>query len=302
MVQYPMQRIGVTASFDMYNPFSATPSMHYAIDISRTQPKTFDVYAAHDGKVILSLFDSGGGNMIGLQGAYNDQLDIITRYAHLSVRSVAKGESVVRGVKIGVQGATGSQITAQHLHFETWLVPKGYSYNFNDRPKYAVDPLGICKLLEGQQFVQDADTFNYAAFKSPDPAISTVSLTNGKVTVIGSVPMYIFPDDTCSPIVSGYNRSKKYILDFFSQNSYTATKSYTTSAGAQWANISTAYGPLWLPIIKDKSILTSDNPTPPNPECEKALSDCNSKVRTLEQQILHYQETIDALKKIVCNP
>jgi len=123
-----MQRIGVTASFAIYNPFATTPSMHYAIDISRTQPQSFNVFAAHDGRCIMSLFDAAGGNMIALQGYYNEKKDIITRYAHLSIRSVYKNDTVTRGQIIGVQGNTGSATTGQHLHFETWIVPKNYTY------------------------------------------------------------------------------------------------------------------------------------------------------------------------------
>jgi len=40
-------------------------------------------------------------------------------YAHLSAMSVAEGEDVDTGQRIGLSGATGD-VTAPHLHFEVW--------------------------------------------------------------------------------------------------------------------------------------------------------------------------------------
>lgn len=293
MVQYPMQRIGVTAGFAIYNPFGASPSMHYAIDISRTQPQSYNVSAAHDGRVILSLYDTSGGNIIGIQGYYNDKKDIITRYAHLSIRSVFKGDTVTRGQMLGIQGNTGTATTGQHLHFETWIVPKNYTYSFGDRKKYAVDPLSVCQLMDGQEFVSDAETFNYKAIPYPTPDLSITDVTEGKVTFVGDVPMYFFPGAEYSPFVADYNRSKKSVTDFFYDTVFSCTKICMIN-GARWALIVTARGDVWVPILDGKSILTGTGISTDPP-----ASNCDEQVAQLMQELESYKAAVSELTNII---
>ncbi|MEA5051766.1 MAG: M23 family metallopeptidase [Oscillospiraceae bacterium] len=253
MVRYPMQRIGVTAGFGLYDPRGAGASMHYAVDISRTQPKSFDVTAAHDGTVLASLFDTAGGNLIALRGGYNEKLDVITRYGHLLSRAVRTGDAVRCGDVIGVQGNTGTATTAQHLHFETWLVPKTYAYRAADRPLYAVDPLGVCQLGEDQQFVRDACTRGYAALPYPEPKLP-LRETAGTLRILGNPAMYFYPSAACSPYVSGYTRCKSGIADFFGDREFPAR--YTCeNNGAAWAYAETPYGWVWVPLRQGESEL-----------------------------------------------
>ena len=297
MVQYPMQRVAVTAGFAMYNPFASNPSMHYAIDISRTQPESFNVYAANEGKVVLSLYDSSGGNMIAIQGYYNEKKDIITRYAHLSIRSVFKGDTVTRGQVIGIQGNTGTATTGQHLHFETWIVPKNYSYSFADRSKYAVDPVSICQLLDSQIFMSDAETFNYEALPYPLPDIAATDVVEGKVTVVGDLEMYFAPGSRYMPCVSGYNRGKKYISDYFYDTVFTCTKTCTIE-GQRWALVNTARGDVWVQIINGKSVLTAANINPvtqDSAECEEQLAQVKQELEIYKNAVLDLNGIISRL-------
>jgi len=298
MIQFPMQRIGVSAGFAIYNPFATTPTMHYAIDISRTQPETYNVFAANDGKVIMSLHDSAGGNMIAIQGFFNDKKDIITRYAHLAVRSVFYGDTVTRGQIIGIQGNTGTATTAQHLHFETWIVPKNYKYVYADRQKYAVDPLGVCQLLEKQIFLSDAETFNFQAIPYPDPKAALSDVVGGKVTIVGNVQMYLYPDEKYSPFIAGYNRSKKYVSDFFYDTVFPCTKTCSNNKKT-WALITTARGDVWLPVIDGKSILTGAGPGIPLPPAGATESDEVARLKTeLDAYKIAMNELDDIIKKM----
>lgn len=293
MVQYPMQRIAVTAGFAIYNPFATNPSMHYAIDISRTQPQSYNVNAAHDGRVIMSFYDSAGGNMIAIQGYYNEKKDIITRYAHLSIRSVYTGDTVTRGQMIGIQGNTGTASTAQHLHFETWIVPKNYSYTYNDKQKYAVDPISVCQLFEGQEFLSDAETFNYKAIPYPEPTVALQDITDGKVTFVGDVPMYYYPSEQYMPFTAGYNRSKKYVTDFFYDTVFSCTKT-SENAGKTWAYMSTARGMVWVPILAGKSILTGVG--------ADSGQDCveeKQKIAALEKELQTYKVAMEQIEEIL---
>lgn len=66
------------------------------------------------------------GNMVRINhGVYDGGL-LQTRYAHMSMLLVKKGQNVYRGQIIGYMGSTGNA-TGQHLHFE--VLWKGRRYN-----------------------------------------------------------------------------------------------------------------------------------------------------------------------------
>ncbi len=71
------------------------------------------VYATGDGTVVYAKWQSGFGNLIEIDHGYG----YVTRYAHLSKITVAKGQKVHRGAEIGRVGTTGKS-TGPHLHYE----------------------------------------------------------------------------------------------------------------------------------------------------------------------------------------
>lgn len=292
MVQYPMKRIGVTAGFGMYNPFGNGSVMHYAIDISRTQPKGFEVFAAHDGTVLLSAYDYSGGNMVVLKGYYNEALDIVTRYAHLKNRTVKKGAAVKRGEIIGVQGNTGTATTAQHLHFETWLVPKNYGYRFADRDSYAVDPLSVCELLNSQSFISDACTRDLEAIPYPEPAVQSLRPVKGSVQIKSNLPFGLFPSHKYAFYSAGKDRKRSGILDFCKGRSYEVT--YTCeNEGRRWVLALTDYGAAWLELLEGKTVFQEETEaTPQNQENIEAVKLQRDVFRQLLAQIRTLTDTI----------
>ena len=80
------------------------------------------VYAAFDGRVRVSEYHSGYGNLIILR--HENGLE--TFYGHLSKREVDVGDWVHAGDQIGLGGSTGRS-TGPHLHFETRY--KGYAFD-----------------------------------------------------------------------------------------------------------------------------------------------------------------------------
>jgi murein DD-endopeptidase MepM/ murein hydrolase activator NlpD len=80
------------------------------------------VYAAFDGRVRMSEYHSGYGNLIILR--HENGLE--TFYGHLSKREVEVGDWVRAGDQIGLGGSTGRS-TGPHLHFETRY--KGYAFD-----------------------------------------------------------------------------------------------------------------------------------------------------------------------------
>ena len=89
---------------------------HQGIDI--VGPSSGDIagdkiYAADDGTVITSKYNSSYGNYVIIDHGGK----ISTCYAHMSSRAVSVGDKVKRGQVIGYVGKTGSS-TGYHLHFE----------------------------------------------------------------------------------------------------------------------------------------------------------------------------------------
>ncbi len=86
------------------------------------------VYAAFDGKVRISKYHSGYGNLVVIR--HDNGLE--TFYAHLSKIYVENDQWVDAGSIIGLGGSTGRS-TGPHLHFETRY--KGYAFD----PEWLID-------------------------------------------------------------------------------------------------------------------------------------------------------------------
>lgn len=93
------------------HPITGVRKLHTGIDL-RASTGT-KVYAANSGTVTTSGYSSAWGNYIIISHGGG----LTTLYAHLSRRSVSKGNKVKRGDIIGYTGNTGYS-TGPHLHFE----------------------------------------------------------------------------------------------------------------------------------------------------------------------------------------
>ena len=93
------------------DPFTGQRAFHEGIDVMAEQG--IAIHAAAGGVVVYSDFHPQYGNMIEIDHGN----DLVSRYAHASVRLVKVGDVVLRGVKIGAVGRTG-RATGTHLHFE----------------------------------------------------------------------------------------------------------------------------------------------------------------------------------------
>lgn len=86
-----------------------------------------------------------------------------TRYYHLSeiAPGLKKGDAVYLGQLLGTEGSTGNA-TGSHLHFEMWVAPKGWKWNYKEAEKYAVNPLEYLFLYKGQNCINNnGDILNY---------------------------------------------------------------------------------------------------------------------------------------------
>jgi len=99
---------------------------HRGIDIA--QPKGTPIYATFDGKVRISNYTKGYGNIIVLR--HENGLETI--YSHLSKRNFEVDDWVEAGQVLGLAGSTGRS-TGPHLHYE--IRYKGYAID----PQWMID-------------------------------------------------------------------------------------------------------------------------------------------------------------------
>jgi murein DD-endopeptidase MepM/ murein hydrolase activator NlpD len=112
---FPHYSARLASSFGMRkHPIDGSKKLHAGTDF--VGPKTSPVYAAADGRVLEVKKCKGYGNNLVI--GHGKQFK--TRYAHLSKILVKKGDHVIRGQRVGLQGKTG-RATAEHLHFEVML-------------------------------------------------------------------------------------------------------------------------------------------------------------------------------------
>jgi murein DD-endopeptidase MepM/ murein hydrolase activator NlpD len=96
------------------DPFTDRPAFHPGLDFSGGIGEPVRVTAP--GVVSFTGVRTGYGNTVEVDhgGGFK------TRYAHLSVISVAVGQHLALGERLGAMGSTGRS-TGPHLHYEVWV-------------------------------------------------------------------------------------------------------------------------------------------------------------------------------------
>ncbi|RPH32053.1 MAG: hypothetical protein EHM93_11190 [Bacteroidales bacterium] len=121
----PKSKAKITSPFGLRNhPTLGRPVKHNGIDFG--SGRGAEIYAAGNGRVILSEFNNSFGNYILIEHSDGQS----TAYAHLDKLAISKGDIVSKGQLIGYSGSTGRS-TGPHLHYEvrtngTPVNPKDY--------------------------------------------------------------------------------------------------------------------------------------------------------------------------------
>ncbi len=115
------RKVGAARDRAVTSPYGPRfhPILHYVKVHTGTDFGAGDgiVYAADDGVVLFTEFNTAYGNMTVIDHGKVGGLRITTLYAHQSAVGVKPGDRVVKGQAIGVIGSTGYS-TGPHLHFE----------------------------------------------------------------------------------------------------------------------------------------------------------------------------------------
>ena len=117
-VMLPIYKAQISSKYGQrYHPIKRKRKFHCGIDLAAKTSSP--IYSAATGRVKFVGRKNGYGNVVEIEHSSK----VKTRYAHLSKILVSKGERVIRGTKIGLQGKSGTA-TKQHLHFEIHLKGK----------------------------------------------------------------------------------------------------------------------------------------------------------------------------------
>jgi murein DD-endopeptidase MepM/ murein hydrolase activator NlpD len=160
-----------------------------------------EIYSWADGVCVQSTFNATvGGNGISIQHKNVSKYhDYITRYWHLQTRALKVGDKIAKGGVVGIGGNTGLNSTGDHLHFELWIVPKGYVFNFREASKYAVDPQLATFIVKGQPFTGtgvQSMTLDYSQLPLAKPTGTKVRMRSTPAIL----PNNILADSTGIPI------------------------------------------------------------------------------------------------------
>lgn len=236
------------------------------------------IYAMNDGTVMEINKNSSAGNYIWIKHEFTNY-DIWSRYLHIKDGSikVKTGQKVTRGQEIANMGNTGNS-TGTHLHFETWVVPKGWKFNFNDRARYS-----------------EPSTDN--AFAFDDQVIGT-STNNKVITRVIGTSKQAKRDTTKNQIevVGEFLRARKgagtnqTILGYidFGIYDYIETK---TSNNYTWYNL----GFCWIAGTKeDTKIYPKENP---EDDKDKKIAELEEQVKKLDTELLAQKTLVEKQKE-----
>ena len=236
------------------------------------------IYAMNDGTVMEINKNSSAGNYIWIKHEFTNY-DIWSRYLHIKDGSikVKTGQKVTRGQEIANMGNTGNS-TGTHLHFETWVVPKGWKFNFNDRSKYS-----------------EPSTDN--AFAFDDQVIGT-STNNKVITKVLGTSKQVKRDTTKNQIEvvgeflrartgAGTNQTILGYIDFGIYD-YIETK---TSNNYTWYNL----GFCWIAGTKeDTKIYPKENP---EDDKDKKIAELEEQVKKLDTELLTQKTLVEKQKE-----
>ena len=126
----PVENSVVTSEFGTrIHPVTKKQSFHTGIDLAGQWHS--NIVSVKDGTVVFAGVQRGYGNCVEIEHTDENGNSFFTLYAHLARIDVVKGQSVVQGNVIGIQGGDPNKdpnpgySTGSHLHFEIRLSLSG---------------------------------------------------------------------------------------------------------------------------------------------------------------------------------
>lgn len=269
----PLKKLGITSTWEEHTSRGSRGQ-----DFGWFDYQGEPIYATNDGVVMDIGKNSSAGNYVWIKHEFANN-DMWSRYLHIKDGGVKVkiGQKVTRGQEIAIMGNTGNS-TGTHLHFETWVVPKGWKFNFNDRAKYS-----------------EPSTDN--AFAFDDQYIGTSS-NNKVITRVIGTSKQVKRDTTKNQIevVGEFLRARKgagtnqTILGYidFGIYDYIETK---TSNNYTWYNL----GFCWIAGTKeDTKIYPKENL---EDDKDKKIAELEEQVKKLDTELLAQKTLVEKQKE-----
>lgn len=115
---WPLDDVVLTSFFGRRkNPFGRGHRNHDGIDLAAAEGSP--VFAVAAGRVLRARTVGSYGLLVELDHGRG----LRSRYAHLSMTTLSRGDVVVAGARVGLSGKSG-RVTGPHLHFEVHLDEK----------------------------------------------------------------------------------------------------------------------------------------------------------------------------------
>ena len=229
-MKYPVWKGYITQSFK---------STHLANDKGwlRVGVKYPQIYSWADGVCVQSTFSATyGGNGISIQHKNVSKYhDYISRYWHLQSRGLKVGDTIDKGGIVGIGGNTGLNSTGDHLHFELWIVPKGYVFSASGGKIYSINPQLATFIMKGQPFTGlgvQSMTLDYSKLPLAKPTGTKVRmrstpaiLPNNILADSSGMPIYVPQEGirflgVTEEVINGYrwakcmyNQDEVYVAD-----------------------------------------------------------------------------------------
>ena len=281
----PLKFNGITEPYlSTAGPYYSKSNPHKGVDLGWNDnyggQYNTPVYAINDGVVMYvdkTTENNNAGNYIWIKHEFNDYA-LWSRYCHLKDNStlVKPNQKVIRGQKIATMGGTYGY--AVHLHFEMWKTPKNWSFNWNDRMKYLVNPTDYTFLFD-------------------DQVIGT-STNNKVITKVLGTSKQVKRDTTKNQIevVGEFLRARKeagldkQILGFIDYGIYDYIE-IKTSNNYTWYNL----GFCWIAGTKeDTKIYPKENP---EDDKDKKIAELEEQVKKLDTELLAQKTLVEKQKE-----
>lgn len=269
----PLKKLGITSTWEEHTSRGSRGQ-----DFGWFDYEGEPIYATNDGVVMDIGKNSSAGNYVWIKHEFANN-DMWSRYLHIKDGGVKVkiGQKVTRGQEIAIMGNTGYS-TGTHLHFETWVVPKGWKFNWNDRAKYS-----------------KPSTDN--AFAFDDQYIGT-NPNNKVITKVLGTSNQVKRDTTKNQIevVGEFLRARKgagtnqTILGYIDYGIYDYTETKTAN-NYTWYNL----GFCWIAGTKEDTKIYSKESS--EDDKDKKIAELEEQVKKLDTELLVQKTLIEEQKE-----
>lgn len=281
----PLKFNGITEPYlSTAGPYYSKSNPHKGVDLGWNynyggQYNT-PVYAINDGTVMYidkTTGNNNAGNYIWIKHEFNDYA-LWSRYCHLKDNStlVKPNQKVTRGQQIATMGGTFGY--AVHLHFEMWKTPKNWSFNWNDRMKYLVNPTDYTFLFDDQVIGTSTNNKVITKILGTSKQVKR-DTTKNQIEVVGEFLR--------ARTGAGTNQTILGYIDFGIYD-YIETK---ISNNYTWYNL----GFCWIAGTKeDTKIYPKENP---EDDKDKKIAELEEQVKKLDTELLAQKTLVEKQKE-----